>query len=142
MNQYDANIVEEAEKFTNLSINNKDEIIQLLNSCNAEKNFNLFEQLCFTGKYVNGLLRVLKAGNLNPEVKSLDHIKKDLSENIEKVISQLKEITLNTSPDIQKYFTDKYFALNPETLKNLTELVSDLDIIKKYLNHIKRETSS
>ena len=111
----------------------------LLNECSRINNFTIFDDLCFTGKYINGLLRVLKTGNTNPEVKSLDHVKKDLSDNMEKVIAQLKEITLNSSEEVKIDFEKKYFSLSPEAFTNLTDLVSDLDVLKKYLNHLKRK---
>lgn len=142
MQSYDIEILTEAEKFTNLSLRKKNDLIQILNTCIADKNYKLFEGICFTGKYVNGLFKVLKTGNSNPEINSLDSIKKDLSDNIQKVISQLREITLNSAPDVKDKFNDQYFSLNPESLNNLKELFSDLDIVKKYLNHLKRESSS
>ncbi|MFO7526826.1 MAG: hypothetical protein R6W68_15340 [Ignavibacteriaceae bacterium] len=142
MQNYDTAILTEAEKFTSLSLTKKDDLVQILTACKADKNYNLFEELCFTGKYVNGLFKVLKTGNSNPEINSLDHIKKDLSDNIQKVISQLREITLNSVSDVRNKFNDQYFSLNPESLNNLKELCSDLDIVKKYLNHLKRVSGS
>ena len=138
MHLYDENILNAAEEFTDSQLIKKDDLQQLINECNQNNRTGLFEELCFTGKYVNGLLRVIKTGSNNPEVKSVEHIKKDLSDNMEKVISQLREITLNSSDEIKNEFDKKYFNLNSETFKNLSELAADLDTLKKYLNHLKR----
>lgn len=139
MLHYDKNTLDSAEEFTNSVIICKADLAIVINESNKNNRVDLFQELCFTGKYVNGLLRVMKTGNSNPEVKSLDHIKKDLSENMEKVISQLKEITLNSSAEVKEEFEKKYFNLSPDTFRNLSELVSDLDTLKKYLNHLKRK---
>ncbi len=140
MQQYDLNTLNFAEEFTNSVFTKKDDIMTLISESNKNNKPEIFEELCFTGKYVNGLIRVMKTGSGNPEVKSLDHIKKDLSDNMEKVISQLKEITLNSSVEVKNEFEKKYFNLSPDTFKNLSELVSDLDTLKKYINHLKRST--
>lgn len=138
MQQYDINTLNSAEEFTNSVFTKKDDIMILISESYKNNKAEIFEELCFTGKYVNGLMRVIKTGSSNPEVKSIDHIKKDLSDNIEKVINQLREITLNSSIEVKDKFEKKYFKLSPETFKNLTELVSDLDALKRYINYLKR----
>ncbi|HSL89804.1 MAG TPA: hypothetical protein VK870_10910 [Ignavibacteriaceae bacterium] len=138
MQQYDINTLNSAEDFTNSVFSKKDDILVLISESYKNNKVEIFEELCFTGKYVNGLMRVLKIGSNNPEVKSLDHIKKDLSDNIEKVINQLREITLNSSIEVKDKFEKKYFTLSTDTFKNLTELVSDLDALKRYINYLKR----
>jgi hypothetical protein len=138
MQQYDFNTLNLAEEFTNSVFTKKDDIMILISESYKNNKVEIFEELCFTGKYVNGLMRVIKTGSSNPEVKSIDHIKKDLSDNIEKVINQLREITLNSSIEVKDKFEKKYFKLSTETFKNLTELVSDLDALKRYINYLKR----
>lgn len=140
MQQYDLNTLNLAEKFTNSVFTKKDDILVLISESYKNNKVEIFEELCFTGKYVNGLMRVIKTGSNNPEVKSLDHVKKDISDNMEKVISQLKEITLNSTEELRKEFTAKYFNLSSVSFKNLTELVFDLDSLKRYINHLKRST--
>lgn len=140
MLKYDANTLNSAEEFTNSMLLCKNDLLIIINESYKNNKAELFEELCFTGKYVNGLIRVMKTGSGNPEVKSLDYIKKDLSDNMEKVINQLREITFNSSIEIKNEFEKKYFKLSPDTFKNLSELVSDLDSLKKYLNHLKRSS--
>lgn len=138
MLQYDRNTLDSAEEFTNSILLQKEDLTIIIKESYKNNKAEIFEELCFTGKYVNGLMRVMKIGSSNPEVKSLDHLKKDLSDNMEKVISQLKEITLKSSFEVKEEFEKKYFKLSPESIRNLSELVSDLDTLKKYLNYLKR----
>ena len=140
MQQYDINTLNSAEEFTGSVFTKKDDIMVLISESYKNNKVEIFEELCFTGKYVNGLMRVIKTGSNNPEVKSLDHVKKDLSDNMEKVISQIKEITLNSTEELRMEFTAKYFNLSSVSFKNLTELVFDLDSLKRYINHLKRST--
>ncbi|MBK7630664.1 MAG: hypothetical protein IPJ23_08175 [Ignavibacteriales bacterium] len=97
-----------------------------------------FEKFSFTGKYVNGLLKILRNSAKIPEVENVDHIKKDLSENMEKVTSLLKEITFKMDDKNKMFIEESYLKLNQNSFQNIQLLVEDLDIIKKYLNNLKR----
>ncbi|HMN24166.1 MAG: hypothetical protein IT276_17025 [Ignavibacteriaceae bacterium] len=137
MNNLPAEFLDDVEKFSQQSLKRKDDLSILVKAYDENGKIEDFENLSFTGKYINGLFTVLKNSVNIPEVESVDHIKKDLSENMEKVISQLKEITFKMD-DEKKIIEENYFTLNQSSLQNLRQLVEDLDIIKKYLNHLKR----
>lgn len=138
MNNLPAEFLDDVEKFSQQSLKRKDDLSILVKAYDENGKIEDFENLSFTGKYINGLFTVLKNSVNIPEVESVDHIKKDLSENMEKVISQLKEITFKMDDDEKKIIEENYFTLNQSSLQNLRQLVEDLDIIKKYLNHLKR----
>lgn len=142
MNKLQPNFLDEVEKFSGKSLNKKDDLVIILEAYNINQKSEDFESLSFTGKYVNGLFRVLKSSVKIPEVENVDQIKKDLSENMEKVISQLKKITTNINEKNKKFFEENYFELSQNSMQNLQKLVEDLDIIKKYLNHLKRNDSN
>ena len=142
MNKLQPNFLDEVEKFSGKSLNKKDDLVIILEAYNINEKSEDFESLSFTGKYVNGLFRVLKSSVKIPEVENVDQIKKDLTENMEKVISQLKKITTNINEKNKKFFEENYFELSQNSMQNLQKLVEDLDIIKKYLNHLKRNDSN
>lgn len=139
MNKLPPNFLDEVEKFSSKSLNKKDDLMLVLETCNSNEKLSEFEDLSFTGKYVNGLFRVLQNSVKIPEVENIDQIKKDLSENMEKVISQLKEITFNMNENNRMLIEDNYIKLSQNSLQNLQHFVEDLDIIKKYLNFLKRK---
>ena len=139
MNKLPKNFLDEVEKFSGKSLNKKDDLMLVFEACNSNEKFKEFEDLSFTGKYVNGLFKVLANSTKIPEVENVDHIKKDLSENMEKVISQLKEITSYMNEKNKMLFEDNYLKLSQSSLQNLQQLVEDLDSIKKYLNFLKRK---
>lgn len=136
------NFLDDVEKFSGKSLNKKDDLTFIIEAYKSSKKFEDFENLSFTGKYVNGLFRVLANSTKIPEVENVDHIKKDLSENMEKVISQLKAIALTMNEKNKTLIEENYLQLSQDSLQNLKLLVEDLDIIKKYLNHLKRNDSN
>ena len=142
MNKPQSTFFAEVENLTGKLFNRKDDLKIIFEAFNRDNKIEDFEKLTFTGKYVNGLFRVLRNSDKIPEVESVDHIKKDLSENMEKVISQLREITFKMNEDDRKKIEDAYLQLSQNSLQNLQLLVEDLDYIKKYLNHLKRKNSN
>ncbi len=139
MIRLNSNFLDDVEKFSGKSLNKKDDLSTIIEAYKSSKKFEDLENLSFTGKYVNGLFRVLANSAKIPEVENVDHIKKDLSENLEKVILQLKEITSNMDEKNKMLFEENYLKLSQTSLQNLQQLVEDLDSIKKYLNFLKRK---
>ena len=133
------NFLDDVEKFSGKSLNKKDDLADIIEAYKSSKKFDDFENLSFTGKYVNGLFKVLENSTKIPEVENVDHIKKDLSENMGKVISQLKEITSYMNAKNKMLIEENYLKLSQSSLQNLRLLVEDLDSIKKYLNFLKRK---
>jgi len=142
MGMISLNVLEEVEKFVQKSLNKSEDVRLIIESCNETNNYNLFEKLSFTGKYVYGLMNVLKNSRDIPEVSSVEHIKKDLSDILEKVISLLKEITLNFREKDKIVFEEKYLTISQNSFTNLQQLIEDLDSIKKYLNYLKRTVNN
>lgn len=139
MNYFNNDFLTEVEKFTGSILNKKEDLLVIINACKNSNKENIFEDLCFTGKYISGLFRVLRnSTNLN-EVKNIDQIKKDFSDNLEKLRSKLQEISLFTEEKEQ--LEESYIQLSQNSLQNLQNLFEDLDSIKKYLNYIKRNFS-
>ncbi|MEO8233723.1 MAG: hypothetical protein ABI638_15700 [Ignavibacteriota bacterium] len=139
MNNLPAEFLDDVEKFSQQSLKRKNDISILVKAYDENGKLEDFENLSFTGKYVNGLFTVLKNSVNIPEVENVDQIKKDLSENMEKVTSALKEITFKMSDDEKKIIEENYLDLNQNSLQNIQQLVEDLDHIKKYLNYLKRK---
>jgi len=142
MNKLQSTFLKDVENFTGKLFNRKDDLKIIIEAFNYDDKIEDLEKLTFTGKYVNGLFRVLNSSIKIPEVESVDHIKKDLSENMEKVILQLKEITSKMNAEDKKKIEDNYLQLSHYSLQNLQQFVEDLDNIKKYLNHLKRRDSN
>lgn len=132
-------LLDRVENYFDKPLIKKQDLQIIFEVCYADNMLNEFERLSFTGKYVNGLLRVLKSSTNIPEVENTDNLKKDLSENMENIISQLTEIISNADKKNKISIEENYLKLSQISLQNLQSLAEDLDKIKIYLNHIKRD---
>ena len=140
INLSDKNFLGEVEKFIGSSLQKKDDVKKLIHIVVSDKKVKEFDDLIFTSKYICGLMRVIKNAPGVPEVSSIDHVKNDLSENINKAVDQLSELLSESNKKEKDYFQSTYTQLSSENFNNLQKLFSDLESVKKYLNHLKRLT--
>jgi hypothetical protein len=137
LNLSNENFLRETEKFTNHRLNKKDDVQQLISIVTDLRREEVFDELIFTSKYLKGLLRVVNKAPGIPEVESIEHVKADISENMKKVIDQLRNILSGSEASTRNFFEENYLSLNQNSLGNLNLLLADLEAIKKYLNHLK-----
>ncbi len=132
-------IVTEINIFSNYRIKRKDDL-KIIFEADKQNEKSLLENLSFAAKYILGLQRVLKKGSMNPEITNIELVKKDYSDNFQKLIYQLKELINLSSEKVQDHFQKTYFELSHQCLKNLNELLEDLEWTKMYLNQQKRQS--
>lgn len=136
----DDNFIESVEAYTSNLLNRKEDVkrlIRIVTECKKEKEF---EELTFTSKYVCGLMRIVKSYQSVPEVTSVEHIERDLNENIKKGIEAINEIISSADEEQKSYFMKTYLSLTTESFSNLHQIFSDLEAVKKYINYLKRLT--
>lgn len=134
------NLLNEVEEFSNLELKRKNDIQSLLDVSLNNGYEEEFEELIFTAKYIEGLKRVLQKGSEFKEVENLDIVRKDLSENIKKIVEQINLLVKKSSPEVKKHFDETYLGLTPQCFANLNQLLSALEWIKKYLNFKKHSS--
>jgi hypothetical protein len=139
-NLSDKYFLTKVEDYTSNSLQKKDDLLIIIDLVTGNRIEDEFDKLTFTAKYICGMMRVLKNAPGIPEVSSLDHIKNDLNENMKKGIAQLKSIISFSDGSYQEYFEKKYFTLSPQNFTNISQLFADLESVKKYINHLKRQT--
>jgi hypothetical protein len=132
------NLLDAVEKTTGNILKRRTDLQIILDECLKNNLEDDFEDLVFTGKYIEGLKRVLKKGGDFQEIENLDYVKKDLGENMEKVIEQVRGILLNAQDKTKTYFEKTYLTLSASAFQNLNELIADIEQVKKYLNYQKR----
>ena len=131
-------LLKKVDEFSNYKLLRRDDLQIIFNEGVKENNNKLFEDLVFTAKYVQGLMKVMKMGRENSEVKSLEHVQIDLTKNMEKLVEQIRQITSDSSQSDKEYLDKTFLQMNVEAFKNLNDLLYDLDWTKKYLNDLKR----
>jgi hypothetical protein len=134
-----SDFVDEVEKFLKRSLHRKAELIAIYDASIDLNQMDIFRDLCFTAKYLVGMMRVLQEGGNNPQVSNLDNVKKDFSANVTKAIEQIRQIIVGAEEPQKKYFEEEFFARSHAGLTNLNELLADLESTKLYLNYLKRE---
>ncbi len=132
------NLLDEVEKYSNSVLQRKVDLQLIVNECLQNDFAAEFEELTFTGKYIEGLKRILQKGAEFTEIESLDYVKKDLTENMKKVAEQIDSIVFKATETTKNHFEETYLKLSPECFNNLNQLLADLEWVKKYLNHQKR----
>jgi uncharacterized protein YpuA (DUF1002 family) len=132
-------LLKNVDEFSNFKLQRRDDLQIIFTEGVKEKNNKLFEDLVFTAKYVQGLMKVMKTGQENSEVKSLEHVKNDLTKNMEKVIDQIRQIISDSSQSDKDYINKTFLQMNPDAFRNMNDLLYDLDWTKKYLNDLKRK---
>ncbi len=135
-------LVQDIDIFSGESLKRKDDLSRLIKLGYSNQKEGLIEELSFTSKYVQGLFRVLKQGSANPEVQNTELIKNDISANLEKVKEKIEQLLENSTEKTRKYFQENYLQLSQNSMFNLTELMNDLEWLKKYSNHLKRKKSN
>ena len=135
----DNDFLDKVEDYTSNQIQKKDDIKKIINEVIINGNEEEFEKLTFTAKYIAGMMRVLKSAPGIPEVTSIEHVKNDLNENMKKGIEQLKSLIDSADEEVKVHFHETYFILSTQNFSNLTQLFSDLEAVKKYLNYLKRQ---
>ena len=141
INDYPKNAVEfvnEVEKFSKSKLKRKAELIRIYEESLNNKKEALFEDLVFTAKYVQGLLRIVNNDAVTSGINNIEQIKKDFSDNLNKVVDKIKEIISNTDENLKLHFEQTYFELSQQGFLNLSELLSDLEWTKLYMNEKKR----
>jgi len=133
------NLLNKVEETADIILKRKNDLQIIVDECLNNNLEEDFEELAFTGKYIEGLKRVLKKGGDFQEIENLDYVKKDLGENMEKTIEQVRAILQNVSDETKKRFEETYLKLSALSFQNLNELISDLEQVKKYLNYQKRK---
>lgn len=136
----DANqFITEVERFSKNPLHRKAEMIVIYDAAIDSNQVAIYRELCFTAKYLLGLIRVLRNGGNNPQVSNFDHVRKDFTANITKSIEQIRQILTDSADSQKKYFEEEFFSKTQSGLTNLNELLADLEQVKLYFNYLKRE---
>jgi hypothetical protein len=138
--QLNQKLIDDVEAFVEKNLSQKSTINELFDIINRTEQFEKFNELIFTAKYVNGLFRSIKSGQTNSQITNLEQIKSDFSENLKKVISILEEIVSKDSSELSEKIRSNYTKPSTEQFSSLMLLIEDLDQIKKYVNYLKRKS--
>ncbi len=102
-------------------------------------NKELFEELAFEGKYLSGLVRIIRNKDNRFEEGYFEKVKEEYAFHADKVKSLILAIIEPGSGFIKEILNKKYFELSRGSLENLNSLCEDLGRVKSFLNSLKEE---
>lgn len=126
------------DEFAKGRLNNAEDLTRLTEIIFRKDNHKLLEDIAFTAKFSQGLLKIVQTRSNDIEDEYFIKIKGEYTEAIKKVQTLLKEIIEEASSFIKNIFAEKYLSLTHESLNNLNQLIDDLSWVKMYLNDKKR----
>ncbi|WKZ70645.1 MAG: hypothetical protein QY331_05170 [Melioribacteraceae bacterium] len=127
-------------EFAKGKLNNAEDLTRIAEIIFKINKQELLDEISFSAKYSQGLLKIIQNRSNNIEDDYFDRIKAEYTEAVKKVRELLTRILNDGSPFIKQIFIDKYLSLTHESLNNLNLLMSDLSWVKMYLNDIKRSS--
>lgn len=128
------------DEFAQGKLNNADDLTRIVEIIFKIDKKELLEDLSFSAKYSQGLLKIIQSRSNNIEDDYFERIKVEYTEAVKKVRELLTTILDDGLPFIKQIFIDKYLSLTHESLNNLNLLMSDLSWVKMFLNDTKRSS--
>lgn len=126
------------EAFSGGKLKEKEMVKSMLHHSLSSDSLKLFEDICFTAKYISGLMRVLKSAATMNDVNNTDSIKSDLAKNFDQFTLQVKGIIGFMPEETRDTLTQTYLEMTTESFLKLNNLILDLEWAKRYLNDLKR----
>jgi hypothetical protein len=126
------------DEFAKGKLNNAEDLTRLTEIIYRIEKENLLEDISFSAKYAQGLLKIIQNRNNNFEDEYFEKIKIEYTTAVKNVRGILEEIINNGSSFIKNIFKEKYLSMTHESLQNLNLLIDDLSWVKVYNNDVKR----
>ncbi len=127
-------LIEAVENFSNNKLKLKDDLERLIDAGITKNKFELLEKTAFIAKYLQGLFTIIQRGDAAIDEQVFNRYKKEYTENIGNVRSNLEELIKTGSEFYIKIFREKFLNMTQVSISNLTDLCSDLAWLKMYLN--------
>ncbi len=126
-------LISDINSFSDKSIKNIYEISVLADIYISKNRKAEFMDLIFSAKYVRGLKSVLSNKTTNAD-NFTEKMFNEFNTNLQKVMEQLKKITDDSEVPAKKFFSDKYFQMDQNSISNTMELIEDLSLCKEFFN--------
>lgn len=126
-------LIEKINDHSSRPLKNIYELTFLLESALKKEKLDEFKDLIFTAKYVNGLKNVLSDRIITGD-EFMEKIFDEFNKNLRKFINILRSISVPSDSNTEKFFEDKYFRLDQDSVVNSMELIEDLTLCKEFFN--------
>jgi hypothetical protein len=127
-------LIAAVEKFSNDKLKLKDDLERLIEISINQNKFELLEKAAFTAKYLQGIFAIILRRDAAIDEQVFNRYKKEYTENVEKIRTNLDELIKGSSEFYIKIFREKFLSMTQVSISNLTDLCSDLAWLKMCLN--------
>ena len=132
-------ILDNIDSFSKNKLKQREDLSRLIEIAIQQNKMNKLEEITFSAKYVQGLLKIVKSRSEDIDPEYFIKIEKEYLENLQKLKRSLAELIYEAGSFYRGIFEEKYFSLTQGSLQNLTDLCSDLNWTKMYFNELKRK---
>lgn len=123
--------IRSVEAFSRRAFSYRAEIIDLLATCRARGQQQMFDDLVFNAKFVSNALAILKrVGADNADAAKLGA---ELREMLEKTTTLLRTIVKESPDPGRQKFLDAFLTLSQSSMSNLTVLLAELSWVKNFM---------
>lgn len=126
-------LIEDINSHSTHPIKNKYELSLIFENIFSGNKQEDFKDLIFSAKYVNGLKKVLADKIINKD-KYLERMFDEFNKNLQKVMELMKIVTEGLSESESKFFDEKYFIMDQQSIVNTMDIIEDFSLCKEYFN--------
>lgn len=137
INKHIINVIIKSISSGETELINKEDVRSLALSCAEFDTEDKFFDLCFTARYIKGLLNAGVKASANPETGGTMKIQMDIEIQINNFLNLLSVILENIEEERGIDIAEKYLGNTSEHFQNLIYLISDLSKVKSLINDSK-----
>ena len=126
-------------QFSKGNISCREDVERIIELSFQFNHIKTLEDLAFNGKYVTGLVRIIRGKDNSFNEEYFSKIKEEYAGHIEEVKKKFLLILEPGSDFVKGIFGKKYLELTQECLENLNKLCEDLSKLKSYFIDLKEK---
>ena len=117
-------------EFSQQKLHNAEDLASILELSRIHNRTQVLDDLCFLSKFLVQTSAVMK--RVGPEGEGYDKLSREFAENLEKATTFVRLLVKEAPDDVKRRFTSKFFAMTPESLNSLMELLYDISWLKNW----------
>jgi hypothetical protein len=125
-----ADFIDQVNSFSRKRLQNRLDISILLQLSRDGGKEDVFDDLTFHAKYIHRVFGIL--GRTTPDSETYPKLSSEFNDGIEKVGTLIRTLIKEGPEEIKRRFTETYFDMTHESLRNLLGLSYDLSWVKNW----------
>lgn len=123
-------LLDTLDSFSGGKLTRRNDLGTVIQLAEFHRQGTLLESLSFLAKFVSKTHGIMN--RIGKDGQGYETLEAQFSENLTRAREQMQQLVNAGPPEIQKYFTEVYFAMTQDALQNLLELFYDLSWYKNW----------